>query len=97
MAQFNTENQSLKNFVKVLETDSQKLDDMEAKLEQVQQLYDKEKDLNAQLLNSAQEEEENDSQSGEDDGDETGEEGEENAMPAATGSAAVKVTSSKTE
>ncbi len=51
----------MKNFVKVLETDSQKLDDMEAKLEQVQQLYDKEKDLNAQLLNSAQEEEENDS------------------------------------
>ena len=50
---FNQENNSLKNLVKVLEADAEKLDDLESKLEQMTNLYQKEKDLNQQLLNSA--------------------------------------------
>lgn len=43
----------MKNLVKVLEADAEKLDDLESKLEQMTNLYQKEKDLNQQLLNSA--------------------------------------------
>ena len=39
--------------VKVLETDTEKLDDLEAQLEQAKLQYQKEKELNMQLLNSA--------------------------------------------
>lgn len=46
VAQFNTENLSLKNLVKVLETDTEKLDDLEAQLEQAREQYQKEKELN---------------------------------------------------
>ena len=51
---FNEENNSLKNLVGVLEADVAKLDDLEAKVDQMTQLYQKEKDLNQQLLSSAQ-------------------------------------------
>ena len=50
---FNQENNSLKNLVQVLEADVAKLDDLEAQVEQMTNLYNKEKDLNQQLLNSA--------------------------------------------
>ena len=50
---FNEENNSLKNFVGVLEADVAKLDDLEAKVDQMTQLYQKEKELNQQLLSSA--------------------------------------------
>ena len=50
---FNQENNSLKNLVQVLEADVAKLDDLEAQVEQMTSLYNKEKDLNQQLLNSA--------------------------------------------
>lgn len=38
----------------VLETDVAKLDDLESQVDQMTELYEKEKDLNKQLLNSAQ-------------------------------------------
>lgn len=65
MHSFNEENKSLKNLVSVLETDVDKLDDLEAKLEQKTKLYEKEKELNEQLLKSATE------------GDDTGDSGDE--------------------
>ena len=43
--------------MKVLEQDLEKQEDLEAELEQVKQLYDKEKDLNQKLLSSAQNDE----------------------------------------
>ena len=43
---FNQENNSLKNLVQVLEADVAKLDDLEAQVEQMTNLYNKEKDLN---------------------------------------------------
>lgn len=49
----------------MLEADVAKLDDLEAQVDQMTQLYNKEKDLNKQLLNSA---------SNDNGGDDTGEE-----------------------
>ena len=46
MHAFNQENNSLKNLVSVLEADVAKLDDLEAQVEQMTNLYKKEKDLN---------------------------------------------------
>ena len=71
--------------VKVLETDTEKLDDLEAQLEQAKLQYQKEKELNMQLLNSAQ---------GDDD---TGDEGEEDANSSPAAGSTVKVSSGKTE
>ena len=71
VATYHTENQSLTNLVKVLEQDLEKLDDLETELAQTKELYKKEKDLNEQLLNSAQ--------GGDDD---TGDEGDESSAPA---------------
>ena len=75
---FNEENNSLKNLVKVLEADVGKLDDLEAQVEQMTELYEKEKDLNKQLLSSA-------TNDGEDNGEDedTGDEGDENAAASA--------------
>jgi predicted RNase H-like nuclease (RuvC/YqgF family) len=66
---FNEENKSLKNLVGVLETDVSKLDDLESQLDQMKELYAKEKDMNEKLLISAQEA---------DDDSDTGESGDEN-------------------
>ena len=66
----------MKNLVKVLEADVEKLDDLESKLEQVTSLYQKEKELNHQLLNSANGA-----------GDDTGDEGEPDAGVRVSGNA----------
>ena len=83
VADFNTENQSLKKFVKVLEQDLEKQDELEDELERLKTMYSKEKDLNQQLLNTAEqtdgdEEDKNDEN---DSSEDTGEEGEENSGP----------------
>ena len=76
---FNQENTSLKNLVSVLEADVSKIEDLEAQVDQYTQLYEKEKDLNRQLLNSAT----NDAE-GDDDTDESGEDGIPNVRVSGT-------------
>ena len=64
---FNQENVSLKNLVNVLQVDVEKLDDLEVQLEQKTKQYEKEKELNQQLLKTVTE------------GEDTGDSGDENA------------------
>ena len=89
---FNEENQSLKNLVKVLEADGDKIEDLEMRLEQTQEAYDKEKDLNKQLLNAANNahpDDDEDDDSSDNEGDDTGDEGDDqrpaNAGPKRSG------------
>ena len=51
LEQQSTEIESLKNLCKLYEEEGEKNDELESKLESITQLYQKEKDLNASLVN----------------------------------------------